>query len=70
MSVTWLKRSAKRHLQSVENFERIMNGEDAAVLRLEKNNKNTVHQNVKRIKDKMIVEINRLRYELEKCFSE
>ena len=52
--------------ESVENFERIMNGEDAAAIAAEKNiNKNTVHQNVKRIKDKMIVEINRLRYELE-----
>ena len=52
--------------ESVENFERVMNGEDAAVIAAEKNiNKNTVHQNVKRIKDKMIVEINRLRFELE-----
>ena len=52
--------------QSVDSFERIMNGEDAASIAQERGlPTNTIQQQFKRVKDRMIEEIKRLKQELE-----
>ena len=51
---------------SIQTFERIMKGEDAQVIAEERDvNKNSIHQSFRRVKDKMIEEIKRLKTELE-----